>query len=323
MEQVVLPVRVMRLMGVKVLIVTNAAGGLNDSYNVGDIMIIQDHFGTPPIAGNHPLRGENDEQLGPRFPSMSEAYDPELQNMVMNAAASLGLSDRVRPNGTYCFASGPAYETRAECRFLRSIGGDSVGMSTVPEVIAAKHCGMRILGLSLVTNKVILENKKDTVAASHAEVLAAVEQSGKHVEAIVKVIISKDVLGAYLETLPAVSYNISSSCCESAKECSDSSKCCGGNCQCGAGCKCGPGCCGASSNNKCCGGNCQCGAGCKCGPSCCGGGKCGKSSSCCPFSGKCCAFSSCKCCQSPCCWVAGAAVVALVAFVVVRKLHHN
>ena len=84
---------------------------------------------------------------------MSDAYDEKLQSIVLAAASELGLTDRVRPNGTYCFLSGPTYETRAECRFLRSVGGDAVGMSTIPEVIAAKHCGMKILGLSLITNK--------------------------------------------------------------------------------------------------------------------------------------------------------------------------
>jgi hypothetical protein len=137
---------------------------------------------------------------------MSDAYDSELQSIVLKAASDLGLGDRVRPNGTYCFVSGPPYETKIECRFLRSIGGDSVGMSTVPEVIAAKHCGMKILGLSLITNKVVVDNSKDAVHASHAEVLAAVSESGLHVEAIVKRIVTKDIIGAFLSTLPAVNY---------------------------------------------------------------------------------------------------------------------
>lgn len=209
MDQVVLPVRVMRLMGVKLLIVTNAAGGLNPGFNVGDIMIIQDHFGVPPLSGNQPLRGPNDDSLGPRFPAMSDAYDEVLQDMVLKAAGGLGLTKSVRPNGTYCFVSGPCYETKAECKFLRSVGGDSVGMSTVPEVIAAKHCGMKILGLSLITNKVVFEKTKDTVHASHAEVLEAVQESGKNVEAIVKKVLSKEVIGKYLEALPTVMYKSS------------------------------------------------------------------------------------------------------------------
>lgn len=157
------------------------------------------------MAGNHPLRGVNDDALGPRFPSISDAYDERLQQMVVDAAADLNLTYKVRPDGTYCFVSGPCYESKAECRFLRSLGGDTVGMSTVPEVIAAKHCGMKILGLSLVTNKVVV-GKEQTPAASHAEVLEAVEASGMHVEAIVRRVISKQVIGAYLAALPVFNY---------------------------------------------------------------------------------------------------------------------
>jgi len=125
--------------------------------------------------------------------------------MVLEAAKKLKLDYKVRPDGTYCFVSGPCYESKAECRFLRSIGGDSVGMSTVPEVIAAKHCGMQILGLSLVTNKVVV-GKEQTVAASHAEVLEAVEASGVHVEAIVRHIVNKNVIGPYLAAQPEFKY---------------------------------------------------------------------------------------------------------------------
>lgn len=204
MSTVGLPVRVMRLLGVKLLVVTNAAGGLNPSYNVGDIAIIQDHFGLPLIAGNHPLRGSNDDALGPRFPAVSDAYDEVLQTLIMKCAAKLDLTKFLRPDATYCFVSGPAYESRAECRFLRnSIGGDTVGMSTIPEIITAKHAGMKILCLSLVTNKVVFEKQKDTVHASHKEVLDAVETSGKRVEALVTALITKENLGDYLEQQPS------------------------------------------------------------------------------------------------------------------------
>jgi hypothetical protein len=138
---------------------------------------------------------------------MSDAYDEQLQQMVLTAAQKLKLDYKVRPDGTYCFVSGPCYETKTECKFLRSIGGDSVGMSTVPEVIAAKHCGMKILGLSLITNKVVV-SKEQTVHASHAEVLEAVAASGKHVQAIVEHIINKQVIGPYLAKLPAPSYHV-------------------------------------------------------------------------------------------------------------------
>ena len=200
MQDVVLPVRVMRLMGVKLLIITNAAGGLNPGYDVGDIMIIQDHFGLPCIAGNTPLRGSNDDSLGPRFPAISNAYDEELQSIMLACADTLSILNVMRPGGTYCYVSGPAYESRAECRFLRSIGGDSVGMSTIPEVLAAKHCGMKILGLSLITNKVVTQ-KGDAIHASHEEVLTAVEKSGRNVEALVRAFITKEKIGDYMDDL--------------------------------------------------------------------------------------------------------------------------
>jgi len=204
MEQVVHPVKVMRLLGVKLLIVTNAAGGLNPNYNVGDIMVIQDHYGQVTLAGHHPLRGANDELMGPRFPSMSDAYDERLQEMVSLAAVKLNMADRVRLNGTYAFACGPSYESMAEVRFLKGMGCDSVGASTVPEVIAAKHCGMQILGLSLITNACVT-HKSDPVA-NHEDVLAAVAECATRVEALVQHIICKVVLGSYLAALPSFIY---------------------------------------------------------------------------------------------------------------------
>ncbi len=126
---------------------------------------------------------------------------------MVNAAKELGYADAVRQNGTYCFVSGPCYETPTECRFLRSIGGDAVGMSSVPEVIAAKHCGMKVLLMSLVTNKVVLDpSAVGVVHAHHAEVLEAAANAAQMVEGIVTRIISKDVLGPFLAALPAASY---------------------------------------------------------------------------------------------------------------------
>jgi purine-nucleoside phosphorylase len=199
MHNVVMPVRCMRLLGVKLLMVTNAAGALNPDFNVGDIGILQDHFGLPIVTGNNPLIGVNDDGLGPRFPPLSDTYDTELQNIVLECAKKHNLTKYMRPNCTYCFVSGPAYESRAECKFLRnSIGGDMVGMSTVPEIVAAKHVGMKIIGLSLMTNKVVIEKTESTVHASHEEVLQAVQDAGSRVETIVKELISKDVIGKYL-----------------------------------------------------------------------------------------------------------------------------
>jgi len=204
MAKVVLPVRVMRALGVKLLIVTNAAGGLNPEYNVGDIMVIQDHFGLPCVAGNTPLRGINDDTLGPRFPSVSDAFDEKLQDFVIECAQKLHIEHLIRKDGTYCFVSGPQYESKAESRFLRdAVKGDAVGMSTIPEVIAAKHCGMKILGLSLITNKVVVSKEQKT-PASHAEVLEASQKSGKYVQNIVEELFSNNNLLKYLESLPNV-----------------------------------------------------------------------------------------------------------------------
>lgn len=149
--------------------------------------------------------GINDDNLGARFPAISDTYDEALQDMIVKIATTTSFSQTIRQNGTYCFVSGPAYESKAESRFLRSIGGDAVGMSTVPEIIAAKHCGMKILGLSLITNKVVT-TKSDTVHASHAEVLAAVEASGKNVEILVRQLAQDETFKAYLARLKGSNY---------------------------------------------------------------------------------------------------------------------
>lgn len=135
---------------------------------------------------------------------MSDAYDTKLQDILLDCAISMDLESVIRPNSTYCYVAGPAYESRAECRFLRLIGGDLVGMSTIPETVVAKQCNMAILGLSLVTNEVVVEIDENTVHASHADVLEAVRISGKNVEKLVKIFVSKDKLQSYLTTLPAV-----------------------------------------------------------------------------------------------------------------------
>jgi purine-nucleoside phosphorylase len=130
MKTVVLPVYVMRCLQVKVFICTNAAGGLNPSYKVGDVIAVSDHLALPMLAGTNPLIGPNDSELGPRFPATSNAYPDSLRKAAVHAAEALGI-DFLIPHGTYCFVSGPQYESKAECRFLRSLGGDAVGMSTV------------------------------------------------------------------------------------------------------------------------------------------------------------------------------------------------
>ena len=140
------PVRVLRLLGARTLIVTNAAGAVNRDFDVGDIMVITDHI---KLFGLSPLRGPNVEEFGPRFPDMSRIYTPRLQETARKAAKSLDISLR---EGVYMYFPGPQYETPAEVRAARLLGADAVGMSTVPEAITAAHCGMEVLGFTLCTN---------------------------------------------------------------------------------------------------------------------------------------------------------------------------
>jgi len=183
------PVRVFSLLGVKTLIVTNAAGGLNDSYNVGDIMLIKDHINLPGFAGQTPLCGHNDERFGERFSCMSDAYDRELRDLAKQAAKEQGCGGFLQ-EGVYCMVAGPSYETIAEGRLLQKLGADSVGMSTVPEVVVARHCGLRVLGLSLVTNKVVVDY--DSVQkANHTEVLKTTKSRTEDLQRLVRYLVSK------------------------------------------------------------------------------------------------------------------------------------
>jgi len=168
MSKVTLPVRVMQFLGVKKLIVTNAAGGINESYRPGDLVIIKDHIN---LIGTNPLRGANISNLGPRFPDMSEAYCKEWRDIARQVMGEIGIPYK---EGIYAALCGPSYETPAEIRYLRLIGADLVGMSTVPEVIAANHGGMKVLGISCVTNMAagILPQK-----LSHEEVIATTEKA--------------------------------------------------------------------------------------------------------------------------------------------------
>ncbi|KAJ8247376.1 hypothetical protein GJAV_G00245680 [Gymnothorax javanicus] len=169
MATVTFPVRVFRLLGVEILIVTNAAGGLNPRFSVGDIMFIKDHINMPGFSGQNPLCGRNEERFGERFPCMSDAYDAELTRLAEEAAEEQGCSSFLQ-RGVYCNLGGPCFETIAECRMLQTLGADAVGMSTVPEVIVARHCGLRVFGLSLITNKVVTDYSCKE-RANHEEVL--------------------------------------------------------------------------------------------------------------------------------------------------------
>jgi purine-nucleoside phosphorylase len=169
LQRVTLPVRVMHELGIRTLIVTNAAGGINPSYRAGDLMLIQDHIGLMAMTGGNPLWGPNDDSLGPRFPPMNNAYDPALRRLALKVADELGIALH---QGVYVGLGGPAFETPAEVRFLRLMGGDAVGMSTVPEVIVARHMGMRVLGISGISNASVHELDA-AEEASHEEVLAA------------------------------------------------------------------------------------------------------------------------------------------------------
>ena len=167
MAQVALPVRVMRLLGIRTLIVTNAAGGLNPSFTAGDIMVIEDHIFVPGMAGFTPLNGPNLGSFGPRFSIHTHSYTPSLRKLAHRVAEAQAIPLR---EGVYVSLAGPAFETPAEVRMLRTWGGDAVGMSTAGEVIVAAHAGMRVLGFSSITN-LSLSSTEATDEVSHEDVL--------------------------------------------------------------------------------------------------------------------------------------------------------
>jgi purine-nucleoside phosphorylase len=166
MKQVTYPVRVMQLLGIEYLFVSNAAGGMNSSFEIGDIMLIEDHINLFP---EHPLRGKNWDELGTRFPDMSEAYDKKLRE----TASKIAKKNHIKLKyGVYIGTQGPTFETPAEYHYFKIIGGDAVGMSTVPEVIVARHADMKVLAFSVITDLGIYGK---TVEVSHEEVLKAAE----------------------------------------------------------------------------------------------------------------------------------------------------
>ena len=163
-RQVTFPIRVLQALGVRTLVLTNASGGLNPAFATGDIMIISDHIN---LTGANPLIGANNDQWGPRFPDMTAAYDPSMQSLALEEARRLALNVR---RGVYAGLKGPSLETPAEMRFLRTVGADAVGFSTVMETIAAVHAGMRVLGLSIITNM----NLPDALEPASVEKIIAV-----------------------------------------------------------------------------------------------------------------------------------------------------
>lgn len=178
MQQSTLPVRVLKLLGVETLIVTNAAGSLNPKQKVGDLMILQDHIFFPGLTGTHPLIGPNLEFFGTRFPPMSDAYNYRLRQLAFLAGHKVGISLDDMHEGCYAMVSGPSFETSAESRFLRNSGADAVGMSTVPEVVVARHCGIRVLGISLMTNAVVMDRGKN----AKKDILKELNLSHDHIE---------------------------------------------------------------------------------------------------------------------------------------------
>ena len=184
LEVLTLPVRVMRFLGAHTLLVTNAAGGVNAAYRQGDFMLIRDHINMPGLAGASPLLGPNDERFGERFPPVAQAYDAGLRALARSAAAE--WLEITLHEGVYTMVGGPNYETGAELRFLQMIGSDAVGMSTVPEVVVARHMGMRVLGLSLITNAA---TGSETEEVNHAEVLAAADAVRPKFAALVRGIV--------------------------------------------------------------------------------------------------------------------------------------
>ncbi len=187
MQQVTLPVRVLRHLGVETLVVTNAAGGLNKAFSSGDLMLITDHINLVGMTGANPLRGPNDDELGPRFPDMSKAYDRDLRRLALAVASEAGLPLH---QGVYVGLTGPTYETPADIRFLRLIGADAVGMSTVPEVIVARHGGMRVLGVSGISN-VAIDQIDTNAEASHDEVLQAGELLAPRMTTLIKGVLAR------------------------------------------------------------------------------------------------------------------------------------
>lgn len=182
MSQVTLPVRVMQRLGIEMMVVTNAAGGINQEFDAGDVMLITDHLNITGMFGMNPLVGPNLDEFGPRFPDMSQVYDRELQEMARRIAKEEGVLLR---EGVYVCLSGPSFETPADLHFLKMAGANAVGMSTVPEVTVARHGNTRVLGISGITNISNMDGSSDGIA-THEEVLDIGKRIVPKMEAIIR-----------------------------------------------------------------------------------------------------------------------------------------
>ena len=179
MQDITLPIRIFKLLSIETLIITNAAGGINSSFDRGDIMIINDHIN---FMGGNPLIGENEEEFGPRFPDMSEPYYLPYIDTVKSIAKQLGYEDKIR-EGVYIAFTGPSFETKAELKFAKIAGADTVGMSTVPEIIVANHSGIKVLGLSVVTD--IADPDREIKSVSGEEVIEVAKKASKLLESLI------------------------------------------------------------------------------------------------------------------------------------------
>jgi purine-nucleoside phosphorylase len=182
LQQVTFPIRIMRDLGAEILVVSNACGGMNPMWDVGDLMLIADHIN---LLGDNPLIGSNLEELGPRFPDMSEPYDPGLQRLALEVAREEQITLR---RGVYVAVPGPNLETRAEYRFLRMIGADVVGMSTVPEVIVAVHGGMKVLGISIITDSCLPDALKP---ASVEEIIRVANEAEPKLTRLIRNVVAR------------------------------------------------------------------------------------------------------------------------------------
>jgi purine-nucleoside phosphorylase len=179
-----LPVRVMHMLGAHTLLVSNAAGGVNPAYSPGDFMLLRDHIFFPGLAGANPLIGPNDDRLGTRFPPLAHAYDAQLSSLARSVASTHpGI---ILHEGVYTMVAGPSFETNAELKFLRIVGTDAVGMSTVPEVVVARQIGMRVLGISLITN---IATGEETAEVNHTGVLTVADAARPKFVALVRGIV--------------------------------------------------------------------------------------------------------------------------------------